>query len=64
MQREQADHSYLWDMLAAARAVQRHVLAHDYGEIKHDRLWQVATAHVPSLIGQIEPLLPPPPEDE
>ena len=118
MQREQANHSYLWDMLTAARAVvyftkdrtfeeysndlmlrsaverqveiigeasrrvsedfrsqhpeipwskimgQRHVLAHDYGEIKHDRLWQVATVQVPLLIGQIEPLLPPPPEDE
>jgi uncharacterized protein with HEPN domain len=118
MPREQADVSYLWDMLTAARAVvdftrertldeysndlmlrsaverqveiigeaarrvsesfrsehaeipwskimgQRHVLAHDYGEIKQDRLWQVATVHVPALIAQIEPLLPPPPEDQ
>src|SRR5207253_3635891 len=115
MPRDQADASYLWDMLTAARAVadftrdrtfeeysndlmlrsaverqveiigeaarrvsdsfrqqhpeipwskimgQRHVLAHDYGEIKHDRLRQVATVHVPALIGQITPLLPPPP---
>jgi uncharacterized protein with HEPN domain len=118
MPREQADISYLWDMLTAARAVvdftrgrtfeeysndlmlrsaverqveiigeasrrvseafrsqhteipwsrimgQRHVLAHDYGEIKHDRLWRVATVHMPSLIDQIEPLLPPPPQTE
>jgi uncharacterized protein with HEPN domain len=115
MPRDQADASYLWDMLTAARAVadftsgrtfedyskdlmlrsaverqveiigeaarrvsegfrqqhaeipwskimgQRHVLAHDYGEISHERLWQVATVHVPGLIVQIEPLLPPPP---
>lgn len=37
---------------------QRHVLAHDYGEIKHDRLWRVATEHIPSLIAMLEPLLP------
>ncbi|MFQ5731186.1 MAG: DUF86 domain-containing protein [Planctomycetaceae bacterium] len=24
---------------------QRHVLAHDYGEIKHDLIWRVATVH-------------------
>lgn len=25
---------------------QRHVLAHDYGEIKHERIWRVAETHV------------------
>ena len=95
MPREQADASYLWDILTAAQAErqveiigeaarrlsdafrqqhpeipwfkiigQRHVLAHDYGEIKHDRLWRVATVHVPALIEQIEPLLPPPPKPQ
>ena len=118
MPREQHDISYLWDMLAAVRAVveftrgrtfeeyssdlmlrsaverqieiigeaarpvsegfrsqhpeipwsritgQRNVLAHDYGEINHERLWQVATVHAPSLIAQIEPLLPPLPEND
>lgn len=117
MPRDQADASYLWDMLTAARAVvefvrgrtfegyatdlflrsaverqieiigeaarrvspafkdahahipwvkimgQRHVLAHDYGEIKHDRVWRVATVHVPELIEQLIPLVPPPPPD-
>lgn len=38
---------------------QRHVLAHDYGEIKHDRIWRVATEHIPDLIKLLEPLLPP-----
>lgn len=41
---------------------QRHVLAHEYGEIKHDRLWRVATIHVPELIGRLETLVPAPPQ--
>ncbi|HEV2296022.1 MAG TPA: DUF86 domain-containing protein [Tepidisphaeraceae bacterium] len=115
MPREHADASYLWDMLAAARAIadfvrgrtfadyaanlllrsaverqleiigeaagrvspafrqrhpeiawskiigQRHVLAHDYDEIQHDRIWAVVTLHVPKLIEQLHPLIPPPP---
>jgi uncharacterized protein with HEPN domain len=43
---------------------QRHVLAHDYGRIQHDRIWRVATIHVPELIVRLEPLIPaPPPAD-
>lgn len=42
---------------------QRHVLAHEYGELKHDRVWRVATVHVPDLIRQLEPLLVPVAED-
>ncbi len=37
---------------------QRHVLAHDYGEIKHDRIWRVTELHVPELISLLEPLVP------
>jgi len=37
---------------------QRHVLAHDYGDIEHDRLWDVATIHVPVLATQIEAIIP------
>ena len=37
---------------------QRHVLAHEYGEIQDDILWQVATASVPELIALLEPLVP------
>ena len=44
-----------WRVIAA----QRHVLAHDYGEIKYDRIWRVATVHIPELIRQLEPLVPP-----
>ncbi len=37
---------------------QRHVLAHDYGEIKHDRIWRVAEEHIPEMILLLEPLVP------
>ena len=40
---------------------QRNVLAHDYGDLKHDRIWRVATIHVGELIGLLEPLVPPSP---
>jgi uncharacterized protein with HEPN domain len=37
---------------------QRHVLAHDYGRIEHDRIWSVVTEHLPALGAQLESLLP------
>lgn len=37
---------------------QRHVLAHEYGEIQDERIWRVATVHVPALIGQLRSLVP------
>jgi uncharacterized protein with HEPN domain len=43
---------------------QRHVLAHDYGRIDHERLWKVATVHVPELIARLSPLVPPLPDNE
>lgn len=44
----------LWRQIVA----QRNVLAHDYGEIKQDRIWLVATSRIPDLIAQLQPLLP------
>ena len=41
---------------------QRHVLAHDYGRILHDRIWRVATVHIAELVTLLAPLIPPPPE--
>jgi uncharacterized protein with HEPN domain len=49
-----------WHRLIA----QRHVLAHEYGEIKLELIWKVATLHIPELIGNLEPLVPPPPPEE
>ena len=36
----------------------RTVLAHDYGGILQERLWNVAVGHAPELIRSIEPLVP------
>ena len=43
---------------------QRNMLAHEYGEIKQDRLWIIATERVPELIAALEPLVPSPPPAE
>ncbi len=55
-----ADHAEIpWRQIVA----QRHVIVHEYGDIKQERLWLVATRDVPKLAEQLEPLLPPrPPE--
>ena len=37
---------------------QRHILAHEYGEIEHDLIWRVATVHVPVLQRQLLAILP------
>lgn len=47
-----------WNKIIA----QRHVLAHEYGEIKHERIWLVATVHISELIELLKPLIPEPPE--
>lgn len=43
---------------------QRHVLAHEYGEIKLELIWRVATLRIPELIEILEPLVPPSPPEE
>lgn len=37
------------------------VLAHEYGEVINEKIWRVATIHVPALMGVVEPLVPTPP---
>lgn len=41
--------------------VQRNVLAHEYGEIEQESIWQVVKVHIPELIDKLKPLVPPPP---
>lgn len=42
---------------------QRNVIAHEYGEIKQERVWIVAAERIPELVRQLEPLLPPLPAE-
>jgi uncharacterized protein with HEPN domain len=35
------------------------ILTHEYGEIKQDRMWLLATVHIPDLIEKLRPLIPP-----
>jgi uncharacterized protein with HEPN domain len=37
---------------------QRHFLAHEYGEVRQEKLWRVATVRIPELIAMLTPLLP------
>lgn len=48
-----------WQQIIA----QRNVIAHDYGEIKQDRIWTVASNRIPELISRLEQALPPLPAD-
>ena len=42
---------------------QRNVIAHQYDDINLQQLWAVITSDIPTLISQLEPLIPPlPPE--
>lgn len=37
---------------------QRNVLAHEYGDIKVERVWTAATINIPALIKALEPFVP------
>ena len=39
-------------------AAQRHVLAHEYGEVQPALIWRVAAIHVPALADQLRSLVP------
>lgn len=43
---------------------QRNVLAHEYGRIRHDLLWDAISQNLPDLVTHLERLLPPPPDPE
>ncbi len=51
----QADHPEIpWKRMIG----QRNVLAHEYGEIRQERIWAVVSTNIPELIKQLEPLVP------
>lgn len=39
----------------------RHILAHDYDGVDNDAIWRIVQDHVPPLIAQLRPLIPPEP---
>ena len=43
---------------------QRNVMAHQYDEIDHERVWNVVQQNLPELMRLIEPLVPPPPSED
>ena len=47
----------------SAIVAHRNILTHEYGRIDLNRLWVVASERVPELLGLIEPLIPPLPEE-
>jgi uncharacterized protein with HEPN domain len=50
-----------WGAIVATR----HILAHQYDEVDHDRIWRIVTVHAPALIAALKPVLdanPPGPE--
>jgi len=48
-----------WTKISATR----HILAHDYGDVNYDIIWQIVTVYVPQLIAMLRPLIPQPPAD-
>lgn len=36
---------------------QRHILAHEYGEIEDELIWRVATIHIPELVRMLEAMI-------
>jgi uncharacterized protein with HEPN domain len=43
---------------------QRNVIVHGYRDIEYAQIWIVATQNVIDLIPDIEPLVPPPPDED
>lgn len=41
---------------------QGNVLAQEYWDIRHEAIWHLLREHLPALVAQLEPLLPPAPE--
>ena len=39
----------------------RNLLAHEYGDIRDERVWQIVSGDLPSLIAHLKPLVPPRP---
>lgn len=38
----------------------RNVLTHEYGDIRHERIFRIATNQIPALVSSLQRLVPPP----
>lgn len=38
---------------------QRHFIAHEYGEIRHEKIWAVVKRRIPELVALLLPFVPP-----
>jgi uncharacterized protein with HEPN domain len=41
----------------------RHKLVHDYLDVDFDVVWEVVTVDLPELVAQLDPIVPPAPEE-
>jgi uncharacterized protein with HEPN domain len=39
------------------------VLVHEYGDVEHALIWDLTQRYLPSLVEQLEVLVPPPPQE-
>ena len=53
-------HDFQTDRMLPWRNIigQRNILIHEYGEVKIERIWIVATEKIPELVVSLKPLLP------
>lgn len=42
-----------WSAIVATR----YVFALEYGALQHDKVWRIATTHVPALVRELQPIL-------
>ena len=42
----------------------RNILVHDYDDVDNDIVWRIVTDHIPVLISQLRPLIPPYPKSQ
>lgn len=42
---------------------QRNVLVHEYGDVEHALIWDLIQRHLPLLVEQLTPLIPPLPQE-
>jgi uncharacterized protein with HEPN domain len=57
---QDAHHEIPWKSIIG----QRHVLAHEYGEVLVERVWRVASERLSELLSTLDSLVPTPPEDD